>query len=547
MRTTKRARKKMRGKAKKISHSMFVCVCDDDECVKPLPFIWNLWRYAPLIGQYRIESIDANGRYNLKHYGPIVREEITSSHRILHLFDPVHMQSMFAQEGRYPHRRSHRALIRYRMERPEIYRSGGIFPDNGPEWARVRDLFKRPMLMPNNVRSFDQCLDSVAIDLIHLIRIERNTKTMEVADFQYQMYRWALESICSIMLDVRIGCLRSNLSSDSEPIRLIQAAHRTNEAVMRTELYNSWQTDTSDYRLLVDGQNVMAHIIGRHLNKRIDEIEKQCPRTYDGSTQTMLQQLIRSPLIDRKDLFGFILDCVLAGIDTTSITVSFVMYHLARNPQCQEELRKQIQRSIDNDDHHHQRSSNIMLNAEQLASIPLLKAVIKETLRLNPISIGVGRLTTEPLIIGGYRIPEETMIITQNQVSCQLEQYFPCSKRFEPKRWLNSSARQQRQRSSMVVDNDERAKRFLWLPFGHGTRMCIGRRIAELEMQIVITRLLANFRVEYHHENVGIRTNLINVPDRPIRLLVVVVVDSHIAHHNLRPQRDNSLSIFYLG
>lgn len=95
------------------------------------------------------------------------------------------------------------------------------------------------------------------------------------------------------------------------------------------------------------------------------------------------------------------------------------------------------------------------------------------------------------------------MIVTQNQVACQLEENFARADEFLPERWLH----RQRQTQSP----------FLWLPFGHGTRMCLGRRIAELEIYIALSVLLKHFRIEYHYEDIGTRSELINVPDRPMR------------------------------
>lgn len=134
--------------------------------------------------------------------------------------------------------------------------------------------------------------------------------------------------------------------------------------------------------------------------------------------------------------------------------------------------------------------------------MPLLKACVKETLRLRPVSIGVGRLTTKDIIINDYQIPKDTMIITQNQVACVREEYFKDALQFRPSRWLQ---------------NQNHKHRFIWLPFGHGTRMCLGRRIAELELYILICRLLRCFRVEYHYEDIDVKTMLINVPEKPMR------------------------------
>lgn len=313
---------------------------------KALPLIGNLWRYLPIIGQYSLERLYENGHYNLTHYGTIVREEITAKHKIVHLFDPDHMESMFRQQ-QYPYRRSHRALIKYRHERSDRYQSGGIFPENGDEWKRLRDLFKHYFLRPNCIHVYDRQLNEIVSDLILSIRYERDESTGHLDDdFQQFLYRWSLESICSIMLDARIGCLDRN---NQDGANMIEGGHKTLYAVMRTELYDGWQSRaTKDYQCLVEGQDLMAKVVEKYLNKRIEQIE------LDGNggkttTTTIVGQLIRDPKITRKDLFGIVMDFVFAGIDTTSITAGFTLYFLAKNPNLQQRLFQEVDQVLGSD------------------------------------------------------------------------------------------------------------------------------------------------------------------------------------------------------
>ncbi|KPM11882.1 hypothetical protein NH340_JMT08265 [Sarcoptes scabiei] len=469
---------------------------------RSLPFIGNLWRYYPLIGQYDLDHQDLNGHYNLKRYGKFVREEINKEFKILHIFDPKDMESMFNQQNISPYRRSHRALLKYRLDRTDRYRSGGIFPENGPEWSRLRDLFKHHFLTMENVNVYDTKLNEIADDFIKLLRSNRDSKTFELDDLQSYLYRWSLESIFMIMLDDRIGSIDLNECSFNDDARkMIEAAHKTIYSIMRTEIYNDWEhnSDTVDYRNLVEGQDLMAEVVTKYLRKQMNCIRETEP-------DTILSKMIKDPAIDEKDLFGIIMDFILAGIDTTSNTVAFVLYHLARNQKIQEELRVELLNTLNED-------SGKSFLATNFSRTPLLKACIKESLRLKPISIGIGRLTTDEIIINGYKIPKNVMIITQNQVSCLQSEYFPNPKEFRPKRWMNDGSHRHQN------DSLKHEFRYVFIPFGQGTRMCLGRRIAELEMYILIAKLLQNFRIEYNQiSDVEQRTRLINEPVRPINI-----------------------------
>lgn len=65
----------------------------------------------------------------------------------------------------------------------------------------------------------------------------------------------------------------------------------------------------------------------------------------------------------------------------------------------------------------------------------------------------------------------------------QEDKYFPRGSEFLPERWLRENANNEALRNSETTP-------FLYLPFGFGPRTCIGKRFAELEIQILVTRYL---------------------------------------------------------
>lgn len=212
---------------------------------------------------------------------------------------------------------------------------------------------------------------------------------------------------------------------------------------------------------------------------------------------------------------------------------------------------------------------NVKISPDILNKMPYMKAVVKETMRLAPLSIGIGRVTTQPTVIRDYLIPPDTMVITQNQVACRLDTYFYRPDDFIPERWMNLRTNRQSIKNGQTVERqssesiksieDEKAlsgkknsdinpdennpqvnpKRcpsenifneqninhenfirphpFLALPFGYGPRSCPGRRISDMNTYVLLIKLLTNFRIEYHGEDIGMVTRLINIPDKPMQ------------------------------
>ncbi len=104
---------------------------------KSWPLIGCLHEYS-ITKKYNFLKLHKNGLKKYLEYGPIVKEEIVPGVNILWIFDCADIKAMFAAEGRYPSRRSHLALNKYRKDRPNLYNNGGLLPTNGPEWARLR-------------------------------------------------------------------------------------------------------------------------------------------------------------------------------------------------------------------------------------------------------------------------------------------------------------------------------------------------------------------------------------------------------------------------
>ncbi len=199
--------------------------------------------------------------------------------------------------------------------------------------------------------------------------------------------------------------------------------------------------------------------------------------------------------LDDKDVTTLVADFLLAGIDTSANSMAFLLHELAKagNLSVQDSL--------------HSITNGITVIDENFLkkSFGLGKSIIKESLRLHPISVGVGRILAEDAILSGYQVPKGTMIVTQNQVSSRLEEFCPYKPNdFIPERWMSTTK--------------DKPHPFLSLPFGFGPRMCIGRRLAELSMQVLLLRMSQAFRMTTDQENLGCISYLINHPEKPLDL-----------------------------
>lgn len=99
-------------------------------------------------------------------------------------------------------------------------------------------------------------------------------------------------------------------------------------------------------------------------------------------------------------------------------------------------------------------------------------------------------------------------------VTALRDQYFEKSSEFIPERWLKD-------RVDEKCPHARDSHPFATLPFGFGPRMCIGRRFAELEIEVLTVRMIREFKLEWNYPDLKFKSYLFNSPADPLRFKVV--------------------------
>ena len=158
------------------------------------------------------------------------------------------------------------------------------------------------------------------------------------------------------------------------------------------------------------------------------------------------------PMTDQ-ELRDELVTLLVAGHETTATGLAWTFELLLRNPRVMGKLRDSL---ADGDEAY-------------------VDAVVKEALRMRPVIPGVGRVVRGgPFEIGGYSVPEGTEINPSIGVIHRREDSYPDPREFRPERFLG----------------DDAPDTYTWVPFGGGTRRCLGASFALLEMRTVVRRVL---------------------------------------------------------
>ncbi|RHZ68020.1 hypothetical protein CDV55_107584 [Aspergillus turcosus] len=162
-----------------------------------------------------------------------------------------------------------------------------------------------------------------------------------------------------------------------------------------------------------------------------------------------------------------------AGSDTTATAMTHCLYFLMKNPQVLAKLREELDAVLGNQDS--------AARYEQVKDLKYLRACLDEAMRLRPpTSLGLPRVTPpEGATVAGYQIAGDVTVSVPTYTLHRNPALFSDPEEYKPERWL---------------DEIEGPKcRAYVLPFSTGPRACIGRNLAYLEQQILISTLVHRY------------------------------------------------------
>jgi cytochrome P450 len=171
---------------------------------------------------------------------------------------------------------------------------------------------------------------------------------------------------------------------------------------------------------------------------------------------------------------------LFAGFDTTSIALRAIIYFLCKNPSSMSILVDEVDSATRGGF-----LGNPVSYREAHPHLAYLNAVIKEALRMHsPVGLSLERHVPDGgVTISGHQIPANTIVGINPWVLHYDSKVFPEPDSFLPERWLSKDSKKLA----------EMEKSFF--AFGAGSRYCIGRNVAMMEMTKLIPQLLREYDV----------------------------------------------------
>ena len=219
-----------------------------------------------------------------------------------------------------------------------------------------------------------------------------------------------------------------------------------------------------EYKRGLDGRRFMLEFLGGMLG------DKRAKTSPDAFSQLCHAVSPEGERFDDTEVLDHMVFLMMAAHDTTTSSLTSMLYELARHPEWQERLRAECQAL-----------GKPYAEYDDAPALEQTTWVTKETLRRYPPLPVIPRVALEDFAWEGYVVPAGTMVVVSPIVTHHMPEWWDEPRSFDPLRFSPARAEDTRHTHS-------------WIPFGGGVHMCLGLRFAESQIRAVLHQLLLRYR-----------------------------------------------------
>lgn len=329
-----------------------------------------------------------------------------------------------------------------------------VFTTEGKVWQRQRKMMQ-PAFHAQRIHSYTETMATFTEEMVaawqpgNLIAIDKALATLTLRIIAKTMLGIDLEDQVA-----KIGRYMSTLVSIAES--QLQAGY-LQPAWLPTpmNIRHAW----AKWRI----RTLLRQIVRQRRDAGVDEgdLLSMILFTRDEQGQPMSEEEAVDQLVS---LF-------FAGQDTTSAALAWAWHLLLAHPEVAQRAQAEVDHVL----------GNRPISLEQVPKLPYLEAIIKETLRLYPTATFITRTTLESFTIDNWHFPEDALVIINIFELHRRAELYCKPTLFRPERFL---------------DEHEQPERYAYMPFGAGSRICMGNMFAMLEAQVILATMLQRVKLE---------------------------------------------------
>lgn len=446
-----------------------------------------------------------------KELGLIYREHLGLIEMVF-LADTKSIQTVIANEGQFPHHNVPEAWKYYNSVH-NVER--GIFFQIGEPWVKLRKAFNKVLLAnPKKITRFCNQILQINSDLLDTWsrrRQQDHSDRIVIDRVKEDLCKWSIEATGLMLFGNRMGCFESKSNKLDEDPRAGELVRNVARMFQETSNFQvlpvQWahKLNLKTWLRFESATSTMLRIANEYANEHIKKVKFSQAMNVQGS---LMEDLLNNNELSDGEISRSLVDLIIAAADTTSNSLQWMLYLMAKCRDVQEKLFQDSKKLLS--------SQTLDSDLENLSEkAPYLRAFMKEVARLYPTAPFLARTLPKDIQLGNYVIPKGVPIVLSLYTTSRMEEYFDNPLEFRPERWFRK-ADANRQQCPL-----HRNHPYASLPFGIGARKCIGRRAAELEICLFIASFVTTFEsslVTQKDSNLGIKLQMILCPERPIRL-----------------------------
>ncbi len=337
----------------------------------------------------------------------------------------------------------------------------GLIFSEGELWRRQRRL-AQPAFSRQRVEAQAAMMTACAEALVE--RWRGPAASGEPVDVAAEMSRVTLEIVAKALfgsegVEAWIGGFRETLDVSME-----YANYLLNHA-FPAPLWVPTRRNLRMRRAMQAGEEIVAAILEeRHRNPgdRGDLLSMLLAARDDETHQGM----------DDKQLGDEIQTFVVAGHETTALTLSWTWFLLSRHPEVERRLHEELEAVL----------ARRAPSVGDLRQLVYTRCVIEEAMRLYPAAWGMGRESHEADEVGGYHIAAKAGVFLSPYLTHRHPDFWENPEGFDPERFLPERSAGRRP--------------YAYFPFGGGPRVCIGAQFSMMEAQLLLATIAQRVRVE---------------------------------------------------
>ncbi|XP_014840028.1 PREDICTED: sterol 26-hydroxylase, mitochondrial-like isoform X3 [Poecilia mexicana] len=341
----------------------------------PRVSVWEMLYRMLVQGYYnRLHELQL---YEKQLYGPIYWSGLKS----VSVNTAELLEELLRKDEKFPSRGDMSLWTEYRDMRGFGY---GPFTEEGERWYKLRAVLNKRMLHPRDSAQYGGVINVVVTDFIKRIKhLRRCSPTGDlVPDMSNELYLFSLEGIASILFETRLGCLEKEIPAGTQ--EFINSVAQMFSNSMAVVIMPKWSRSLLPFwgRYIAGWEGIFS-FAKTLIDKKMEDIQQRVDNDQDVEGE-YLTYLLSNTQMSNKDVYASVTELLLAGVDTTSNTLTWTLYQLSRNPEIQDRLYEEVSSLV---------PADRVPSAAEVTAMPFLRAVIKETLRL------VSRSATTPSVM----------------------------------------------------------------------------------------------------------------------------------------------------